>query len=41
MTSALRRTLVVAMTALTLVAVTGDVASAGGRSAPRPLQTHV
>jgi|tagenome__1003787_1003787.scaffolds.fasta_scaffold20021826_2 hypothetical protein len=41
MTSILRRTVVVGLTVLTLVAVTGGVASASVRSAPRHLQTHV
>lgn len=41
MTSTLRRTVVIGITVLTLVAVTGGSASAGGRSAALPLQTHV
>jgi hypothetical protein len=41
MTSVLRRAVVVGITVLTLVAVTGGVSSASGRSASLQLQTHV
>jgi hypothetical protein len=41
MTSILRRTFVVAVTVLTVMAATGSAASASGRSAHLPVQTHV
>lgn len=41
MSSVLRHAIVVGITALTLIAVTGGVASASCHSASLPLQTHV
>jgi hypothetical protein len=41
MTSILRRSFVVGLTALTLVAVGGGVASASAHGGHLPLQTHV